>query len=100
MKKTFEGIQIFLIVVVSLFILALPAYLHYTQISQIKFVSSDLSFENPDQEEGLADGEKELKVYGSSALLIVFLLGVNLLEHSPYLFQVLSLQQRIIVLRC
>ncbi len=100
MKKTFEGIRIFLVVAVSLFILTLPAYLDYTQMSQIKFVSSDLSFENPNQEEGLADSERELKVYGSSAFLMMFLLSTNLFEHSSYSFQALSLQQRIVVLRC
>ncbi len=87
-------------IAVSLFVLAIAAYLHCTQMSQIKFVSSDLGFENPDQEEGLADGEKELKAHGSSALLIVFLLGPNLFEHSPHLFQAPSLQQRIMILRC
>jgi hypothetical protein len=100
MKKTFEGIQIFLVIAVSLFILALPAYLHYTQMSQIKFVSSDLSFENPGQEEGLADSERELKVHGLRSFLVVFHLATYLFEHSPYFFQALPLQQRIIALRC
>jgi hypothetical protein len=100
MKKIFGGVQIFLVIAVSLFILALPAYLDYTQMSQIKFVSSDLSFENPSQEEGLADGEKELKVWGANAFLIVFLSGADLFEHSTCFFQALSLQRRIIVLRC
>ena len=100
MKKTFEGTQIFLFIAVSFFILALPAYLHYNQLPQIKFVSSDLSFENPNQEEGLANSERELKVYGSSAFLIVFHPATHLFEHAPHLFQALSLQQRIIILRC
>jgi hypothetical protein len=101
MKKRFKRIQIFLVIVVSLFILALPAYLRCTQLSQTKFVSSDLSLENPDQAEGLPDNEKELKVYGPSTLLTMFLLGVNLFEQSSYLFsQALSLRQRIVVLRC
>jgi len=101
MKKRFKGIEIFLVIAISLFILALPAYLRCTQLSQTKFVSSDLSFENPGQEEGLPDNEKELKVYGPSALLIIFLLGTNLFEQSSYLFsRALSLRQRIVVLRC
>jgi hypothetical protein len=101
MKKKFKGIQIFLVIAVSVFILALPAYLRCTQLSQIKFVSSDLSFETPVQEEGVPDNEKELKVYGPSTLLIIFLLGTNLFELSLHLFpQVHSLHQRIVVLRC
>jgi len=101
MKKRFKGIEIFLVIAISLFILALPAYLRCTQLSQTKFVSSDLSFENPGQEEGLPDNEKELKVYGPSILLIIFLLSTNLLEQSSYLFsRAFSLRQRIVVLRC
>ena len=100
MKRTFDGIQVFLIVAVSLFILTLPAYLRYTQLSQMKFVSSDLGFENPDQVEGLADSEKELDAYGLSAFLFVFHLATHLFEHSPFFFQTLSLQQGAVVLRC
>lgn len=101
MKKRFKGIQIFLVIPISLIILALPAYLRCTQLSQTKFVSTDLSFENPVQEEGVPDNEKELKVYGPSTLLIIFLLGTNVFEQSSHLFpQVLSLRQRIAVLRC
>jgi hypothetical protein len=101
MKKRFKRIQIFLVIAISLFILSLPAYLLCTQLSQTKFVSSDLNFENPNQEEGLPANEKELKVYGSSGFLIIFLLGTNLFEQSSYLSsQTLSLRQRIVVLRC
>ena len=100
MKKTIYGIHIFQVIAVSLLILALPAYLHYTQLSQIKFVSSDLCFENPDQEGGLADNEKELKVHGSSAFLIISLLSTNLFEHSFLFSQVLSSRHKIVILRC
>ena len=101
MKKRFKGIQFFLVIATSLFILALPAYLRCTQLSQIKFLSSDLSFENPNQEEGLPDNQKELKVYGPSTLLILFLLGINLFEQSSHLFpRSVSLCQKTSVLRC
>jgi len=101
MKKRFKGIQFFLVIAISLFILALPAYLRCTQLAPIKSVSSDLSFENPNQEEELPDNEKELKVYGPSASLVISLLGTNLLELPFHLFpQALSLRQRIVVLRC
>jgi hypothetical protein len=101
MEKRLKGIQIFLVIAISLFILALPAYLRCSQLSQTKFVSSDLGFENPAQEEGVPNNEKELKVYGPITLLIIFLLGTNLFELSFHLFpQALSLRQRIVVLRC
>jgi hypothetical protein len=101
MKKRFKRIQIFLVIAISLFILAFPAYLRCTKLSQTKFVSSDLSFENPDQEEGVPDNEKELKVCGPSTLLIMFLLGINLFGQSSHLFpRSLSLRQKTSVLRC
>ncbi len=83
------------------FILALPAYLHCTQLLQSKFVSSDLAFENQGQGEGLSDSEKELKVFGSSALLIRFDLCTDPFEHPSHLFsQPLSAHQKMFVLRC
>lgn len=101
MKKGLQGIQIFLVIALPLFILASPAYLSCTQLSQSKFVSSDLSFENPDQEEGLPDNQKGWKVYGSSTPLIIFHLRTNRFEQSSYLFfQTPSLPQETFVLRC
>jgi hypothetical protein len=100
MKKRLKRIQIFLGIAISLFILALPAYLRCTQLSQSKFVSSDLSFEDSGQEEGLPDSEKELKVYGSSALLIIFDLGTNLFEQSFHLFSQTLSPHQTSVLRC
>jgi hypothetical protein len=101
MKKRLRRIQIFLVIAISLLFFALPAYLNCNKLSQTKFVSSDLTFENQDQEEGLPDNEKELKVHGSSAFLIIFDLGTNLFEQSSHLFsQTLSLDQKPFVFRC
>jgi hypothetical protein len=101
MKKRFKGIQIFLVIAISLFILAFPAYLRSPQLSQTKFVSSDLSFENTDQEEGLPDNEKELRIYVPNASVIIFLSRTNFFGLSFHSFpQVLSPHQRIVVLRC
>ena len=101
MKKRFESIQIFLVIAISLFILAIPAYLRCTSLSETKFVSFDLSFENPDQKDGPLDNENEWKVFGSTAFSIIFLLGTNLFERFSHLFsQALSLRQKPFVLRC
>ncbi len=101
MIKRLKRIQIFLGTAISLFILVFPAYHRCTQLSQSKFASSDLSFENSGQEQGLPDSQKELKVYGSSALLIIFDLPTNLFEQSLLLFsQTFSLCQKTLVLRC
>jgi len=101
MKKGFENRQIFLAIAISLFILALPAYLRCTNLSETKFISFDLSFENPDQKDGPLDNENELKGFGPTAFSIIFLLGTNLFERSSHLFsQALSLRQKTFVLRC
>ena len=101
MKKRFEWVEIFLVIAISVFILAHPAYLCCAKLLQTKFTPSDLSFENPDQEDRLPDNEKELKMYGPSTLLIMFLLGMTLFNQPFYLSrQALSFRQRIVVLRC
>ena len=101
MKKRFKSIQIFLVIAISFFILALPAYLRCTSFSETKFASSDLGFENPGQENGLPDNGNELKVFGPSAFSTTFLLSTNLFERSSHLFsQALSLRQKTFVLRC
>jgi len=101
MKKRFKRIQFFLVIAISLFILALPAYLRCTNLSETKFASSDLGFENPGQENGLSDNGNGLKVFGPSAFFTLFLLSTNLFEQSSHLFsQVLSLRQKTPVLRC
>jgi hypothetical protein len=101
MRKRLKGIQIFLVIAIPLFILAFPGHLRYTGLSQAKFISSDLTVENPDQEEKLPDNEKELKAYRPSILLMIFLLGISLFEQSSYLFpRSLSLLQKTPILRC
>jgi hypothetical protein len=101
MKKRFERIRFFLVIAISLFILALPAYLRCTNLTETKFASSDLGFENPDQENGLFDTENELKVFGPTSVFTIFLLVTNLFDQSSHLFsQTLSFRQRTFVLRC
>jgi hypothetical protein len=101
MKKRFKSIQISLVIAVCLFILALPAYLRCTNLSETKFASSDLGFEYPNQENGLPDNENDLKVFGPTSFFTIFLLGINLFKQSSRLFsQTLSLCQKPFVLRC
>jgi hypothetical protein len=87
MKQRFKRIQIPLVIVISLFFVALPAYPHCTNFSGTKFTSSDLFFQNSDQENGLPDGGKgELKVFGPTGFLTLFLLGTHLSEECSHLF--------------
>lgn len=101
MKKRLTGIRILPAIAISLSLLAFPAYLRGTRPSGMKFVSADLSFENSDQKEGLAEHDTEWKGYGLQILLVMFLLGAMLFEHSCFLFPpVLSFHQTLVVLRC
>lgn len=102
MKERFKRIQFFLIIAICLLILALPPYLRCTNLSEPKFASSDLGFENPDQENGLPDsGESALKVFGPTAAFNIFLPGTNLFDQSSHLFsRALSLRQKNSILRC
>ena len=101
MKKRPKWIHIFQVMAISVFILAHPVYLRCTQLSETKFVSSDLSFENPDQEEELPNKEKQLNGFVPTAFLTVFLLGIKLLDPSSHLFPLpLSLRQETLILRC
>ena len=101
MKKRFKAPQIFLVIAISFFVLTLPAYLSCTKLSEANFVSSDLSFENPDQQNELSDYENEPEVSGPSAFSIIFLQGTNLFKHSSHSFsQALSLHQKTFVLLC
>ncbi len=100
MNKTFKGIQISLVIAISLLILTLTAYLSRARLSQTKSASSNLSLENQDQE-GLPDSQRELKAYGSNALLIIFHFCTNLFEQSSQLSsQTLPLHQKTLILRC
>ena len=101
MKKTDHWIQIFLVIAISSFILAFSTYLRWTQLSQAKFVSSDLIYESRDQEERLSDSQKEPKVCGSSAPLITFHSNTHPFEQSfPLFSETLPLRQKAFVLRC
>jgi hypothetical protein len=101
MKKRSRSIQVLLVISISLFVLALPAYLHCRNLSEIKFASYELSFETPDQENELAGNENELKIFGPSAFSTTFLPDTNFFEQYSHLFpQVISLRQNTLVLRC
>ena len=102
MKRRFKSKQIFLVIVISLFVVALPVYLRCTNLSGAKFVSSDIFFENPDQESGPSDTDGNgLKVFGATAFSITFLPGTHLRELLSHLFpQAPSSRQETFVLRC
>jgi hypothetical protein len=101
MRKKFESMQFFVVIAISLFILAVPAYFRCTSLSEARFVSFDLSFENPDQKDGSLGNENGWKVFAPAAFFMVFLLGTNLFERICHLFlEAFPLLQKAFVLRC
>lgn len=102
MKKIFKRIQFFLVITISFFILIFPVYRCCANLSETKFNSPDLGFQNPGQENGLPDNDNGLKVFEPAPFFAKFLLlDINLSKQSYHLFsQTLSLHQKTFVLRC
>jgi hypothetical protein len=101
MKKRFKRIQIFLVITISAFILVFPAYLRCSNLAGAKLLSTDLSFENPDQEDVFSDQQNQSKAFVSIVFPIELFPGTNLFEQSSHLLsQASSLDQNTFVLRC
>lgn len=101
MNRRLKEIQIFLVIAISLSILVSSIYSQYYTLASADFLSPDLNFETYDQEILLAASQGELKSFGSSGFSNGFLLVAHLLRQ-PFLFspQVLSLDQKALILRC
>jgi hypothetical protein len=92
---------IFLVTVISAFIVVLPAYFRCSNLKRAKLLSTDLSFERLDEENLLIDRQKQSKVFVSSAFFIIFHLGTNVFEHiSCFSYPTFSLNQTSMILRC
>jgi hypothetical protein len=101
MKRRQKGIQIFLVIAISLSILVSSTYCQYYILAAADFLSSDLNFENYDQEILLAAHQSELKSFGFSGGSNGYLLVAHLFSQSFHSFsQVLSLDQKTLILRC
>jgi len=94
-----KPLLIFLVIVISAFIVVLPAYFRCSNLKRVKLLSTDLSFESPNDENLLL--EKQSKVFLSSALPIMFHLGTNVFEQiSCFSYRTFSLDQASMILRC
>jgi hypothetical protein len=94
-------IQIFLVIVISAFILVFPAYLRCSYLAGAKFLSADLGFENPDQEDLFSDQHNQSKIFVSIVFLIKLLPGTNLFDQiSRFCFLASFLDQKTLILRC
>ncbi len=96
-----KPVLIFLVIVISALIGALPAYLRHSNLKRAKLLSTDLSFENVDEESLLDDRQKQPKVFVSNAIFIMAYLGTNVFEHiSCFSCPTFSLDQTSMILRC
>jgi len=101
MKRRQKGIQLFLVIAISLSVLASSLYSQYYTLAAADFLSPDLNFESYDQEILLAACQSELKSFGSSGVSNGFLFVAQLFVQFFYPpSQVLSLNQETLILRC
>jgi len=101
MKRKFKRIQIFLVVAISFSIPVFLAYSHYVTLVEADFLSPDLNFENPDQENLSFDYHNKSKVLGSASFHAVSLLETILFEQAfRFSLKTHSLDQKTLILRC
>ena len=90
-----------LVIVTALFILLFPAYLRCSNLAEVDLFSTDLSFENPDQDDQLFDQQDGSRAFVLSGASVILLPGANLFGQLPHFsFQTASLDQKTFVLRC
>jgi len=76
--------RVFVALIISLLVFLFPAYLRFTDLADDDLFPSDLSFENPDDDNPLIAEHKILKAFISSASSFdIFFLELNTFEHSP-----------------
>jgi len=96
-----EKHPVLLIIVICFSILVLPAYLNHYILEQINMMSPYQSFEKIDQNNLSVILEDKEKISGLSVFSIIPLLEIILLENIPsHSFQALSLDTKVLILRC
>jgi hypothetical protein len=101
MKMVHQRSHLFVIIAISLSVLAYPVYLQYNNLAEIDFFSPNPTFEILDQEDLLAYEENKAKIFTLS-----FSCGFPTFNYfsigpfSPLSFQTFSFDQLIPILRC
>ena len=96
-----KTIQIILAIAISLAIPVSSAYVSYDTVASADFLSSNLGFEAFDQDYLSAANQSELKVSPSVGFFSGFHLAYDLFGLPSHLsFQMSSLDQKTLVLRC
>jgi hypothetical protein len=98
--KKFKGIQLLLVIVISLFFLVFLAYLHYDSLTGADFLPSTLSYQNLDEDSPSVGSLNKSRVFTLSFTHFVSFPGTNLITQLLHLVpQTSFLQQRTSVLR-
>jgi hypothetical protein len=96
-----KAVQIILVIAISLVTPVSSAYISYYTVASADFLSSNLGFEAFDQEYLSAANQSELKVSPSVGFFSGLHLASDLFGLPSHLsFQMSSLDQKILVLRC
>jgi hypothetical protein len=94
-------VQIFLVIVISTFTLVFPAYLRCSNLAGAKLLSTDLSFENRDQEDVFSDQHNQSNAFVSIVFLIKLPPETNLFDQiSRFCLLPSFLDQKTSILRC
>jgi len=101
MQRRLSLIRTFLIILISIFIPLLSAYLDYSDLADFDFPSPDRSFENPDQVNLLVAQQNEPKLFTSGFFSTALRPGIDFLEQSSHFtFQTPPSDQETTILRC
>jgi hypothetical protein len=96
-----KPIQIFLVIAASVFILVFPAYFCCSNSAGVKLLSTDLSFENPDQDDIFSYQNNQLKAFVSSVFTIKLLPEAILFDQTSRFLLLASFpDHKASILRC
>ncbi len=101
MIRGIKVVQISLILAISFLIAILPVHQHYCTLADADLFPTDLSIENPDQEDLWIDRQENTGMFASYVLSIVLPSVDSALNPFPsFFFQAPSFSQRRFILRC
>ena len=93
--------RILIALTISFLVFLFPAYLRFADLADDDLFSSDLSFENPDDDNRLIGEHKELKVFASTTFIDKLFLEINTFEHiACFPFSIDPFDPKPLVLRC
>lgn len=100
-KSRLKGTRIFLGIMVSLWFVLFPAYIHFYHLEEANFLSPTPNWENPDQEGIVVSLQKKGKILGLNLFPAVFLPETFPFNQPfDFSFQRNLHDERVLILRC